>query len=227
MVICFFSAFNDERLALVCLQYLLLISSVKILSIYNNSLTNIKKLILVLIPYIYALILLLIIPIETVWKKTDYLFILIINLIVITIHYSKKKKWLMLLFLKKKQKLDCLNFKIIVINIVQLIVFAILEEIVYRHIIQNSLNLFFKSYISVVLTAILFVFHHYFSFLYYNCSRNTFLELFFIGIIFGIVYSITGNLYLSILGHLLYNSPQIVINGIILLENTRVLEDEV
>jgi membrane protease YdiL (CAAX protease family) len=90
------------------------------------------------------------------------------------------------------------------------------EELVFRGIIQNELQkIFKKSWIAIIITAILFSAVHF--------QPSGFLTKFIIGLVLGYVYWVSKNLWYSIFLHTLNNGMPIVF---LYLNNNKIPEQE-
>ncbi len=90
--------------------------------------------------------------------------------------------------------------------IISLIVIGLLpglfEEIVFRAGIQNLLTRWFKGpAVAIIITAIVFSLVH--------ISYYGFLVRFALGVVLGLIFYLSGNLWLSVLFHFLYNGLQV------------------
>jgi len=90
--------------------------------------------------------------------------------------------------------LDYFIFNIFLIAILP----ALCEELFFRGVLQNLLvKLFNNIHIGILSSALFFALIH--------IDFYTFLPIFFIGLIFGYLYVLTGNIFISIVLHFLYN----------------------
>ena len=79
---------------------------------------------------------------------------------------------------------------------------AIFEEVCFRGGLQNILTRWFRSpWVAIIVTSIIFSAFHY--------SYYGFLVRFALGVVLGLVFYYSGNIWLNILFHFLYNGLQV------------------
>ncbi|MEP6597642.1 MAG: CPBP family intramembrane glutamic endopeptidase [Ginsengibacter sp.] len=95
---------------------------------------------------------------------------------------------------------------------------GIFEEVCFRAGLQNIFTRWFKGpWAAIILTAIIFSVIH--------ISYYGFLVRFALGIILGLVFYYSGNLWLSILFHFLYNGLQVTVLYVITLSGKKPVKD--
>lgn len=202
-----------------CILYFLLISTTILLSLTYKKIQEPFKIIILFIPYIYAIYILA----NKEWKISikeinivSIGAIIILTLIICLKIYINRKNYISFAFLSIK--FNNLSIKKIIFQIFQLVFLAIFEEICYRAIILDEILKVTEVTKAIFISSFLFVIHHYCSSLYKNCGHKMLFELFIFSIILGSLSIITGGIWIAIYGHILYNFPQIVVYIYILMK---------
>lgn len=94
------------------------------------------------------------------------------------------------------------NMEEIIISILVFTIVAFVEESLFRGYILKNLMLSVNKYIAIILSSVLFSLLHYFN---PNVSSFSLFELFLAGVVFGLAYLYTRNLWFPIALHLSWN----------------------
>lgn len=134
---------------------------------------------------------------QTKNRLKDFIIGIIIGLIIMTIGYFLLIYFKEIFFLKVNFKLEELIKSILLFTIV-----AIVEETLFRGYILKNLMSSFNKYTALILSSILFSIMHG---LNPNISLFSLFDLFLAGIVFGLSYIYTKNLWFPIAMHLSWN----------------------